>query len=258
MAMLRLDWRNPKGVGTFAVFKEFCDNERRLLEPHREMGEEKSKNKTVFQVESSTAPIVNPPTQAPPLYNRPRTQWFNSNWRFPCPLGGHDHELESCKEFLSLSPAEKISRVEKGRICYTCLKPRGPCKGRNCFWQENIPQELICLGCRSYAQAKGYSPLSILVCNRAQHAELRAPYDEIKSKFEEYFGKLNGTIDESNLKVSANFMHQAYTVNPIDRSGQGKLAPSCAPPPTINSHLVNSLQARIQSFFLKYLSMHIT
>ena len=235
MAMQRLDWRNPKGVGTFAVFKEFCDNERRLLEPHREVGEEKMKNKTVFQVESSTVPIVNPPTQAPPSYNRPRTQWFNSNWRFPCPLGGHDHELASCKEFLSLSPAEKISRVEKGRICYTCLKPRGPCKGRNCSRQDNIPQELICPGCRSYAQAKGYSPLSILVCNRAQHAELRAPYNEIRSKFEEYFGKLNGTINESNLKVSANFMHQAYTVNPLNRSVQGELVPSCTPIPTIDS-----------------------
>ena len=48
-----------------------------------------------------------------------------SHHKFPCPLQNHDHEIAACPEFLILTPKDGWNNIPKGRICYTCLKPKG-------------------------------------------------------------------------------------------------------------------------------------
>ena len=51
-------------------------------------------------------------------------RWWNRNFRFPCPISGHEHELASCAEFFQLNPKERQER-SKGKICKTCFKVGG-------------------------------------------------------------------------------------------------------------------------------------
>ena len=66
---------------------------------------------------------------------------------FPCPLQNHDHEIAACPDFLTLTPKDRWNKIPKGRICYTCLKPKGikgVCKTRRCTEEKTIPQVLLC------------------------------------------------------------------------------------------------------------------
>ena len=71
----------------------------------------------------------------------------NSNWinpeayyKFPCPLQSHDHEIAACPEFLTLTPKDWWFKIPRGRICYTCLKPKGAfnfvLNGANWCWRS--------------------------------------------------------------------------------------------------------------------------
>ena len=217
MAVNKLDWKNPKGVAAFAFFKDFVDTTRGLLDSFKEIGDEKQKSRAVFKIDSNTPPISHPVPQS--SKNPP---WFNPTLRFPCPLDRHVHELASCKEFLSMSPEDRWSKIGKGKVCYTCMKPKGTCKGRFCSRQSSVPEILLCSGCNPYAQVNGWTPFNILLCRKQQHAELRAPYDQIRISCEGYFGKLDGEIGETNLKYSVHFMNQVYSVTPYNRLNQEK------------------------------------
>ena len=58
----------------------------------------------------------------------PIALWISqmSRYKFPCPLQAHDHELLDCSEFLAFSPKDRWCKIPRGRICYTCLRPKGP------------------------------------------------------------------------------------------------------------------------------------
>ena len=42
--------------------------------------------------------------------------WINqgSNYKFPCPLQSHDHELAECPDFLTLNPKDRWSKIPRG------------------------------------------------------------------------------------------------------------------------------------------------
>ena len=64
------------------------------------------------------------------------------NYKFPSPLQSHDHEIAACSEFLTLTPKDRWFKIPRGRICYTCLKPKGAngvCKARQCTKEKSIP-----------------------------------------------------------------------------------------------------------------------
>ena len=48
-----------------------------------------------------------------------------SAYKCPCPLQNHDHKIAAFTEFLTLTPKDRWIKIPKGRICYTCLKPKG-------------------------------------------------------------------------------------------------------------------------------------
>ena len=69
-------------------------------------------------------------------------RWWKRDFPFPCPLGGHDHDLSTCKEFHKMTPKER--QVEcQGRICKTCLKAGGNCLGPKGKCNTKVPAEAL-------------------------------------------------------------------------------------------------------------------
>ena len=108
------------------------------------------------------------------LKSRLSDTWFNLGfkYKFPCPLKSHDHEIAECSEFLTRTPKDRWFIIPRGRICDTCLKPKGPsgvCKARKCTEEASIPQALLCTACTPWAAAKGWATFSILMCRKWEH-----------------------------------------------------------------------------------------
>ena len=115
--------------------------------------------------------------------------WINpeTNYKFPCPLQSHDYEIAACPDFLTLTPKERWFKIPRGRICYTCLKPKGPnavCKTRLCTEEKSVPQALLCAACTPWATAKGWAAFSILMCRKSEHGKDRAKPVEIRKFLE--------------------------------------------------------------------------
>ena len=101
--------------------------------------------------------------------------------------------------------------IERRRICFTCIQPKSVCNGRRCIVQESVPIGLLCKGCELDAVAKGWAPLNILLCRKKEHAQLRAPWGDIRKDLEKYFGKLSTGSEENSVKVQCNFICNVFT-----------------------------------------------
>ena len=86
-----------------------------------------------------------------------------SGLKFPCPLGNHKHEMSFCAEFFNLTPLDRWDKIEKNRMCYSCLKPKTVCKGKKMLKWWSCPELLKCTICVSWAESKGLSPFSIFL-----------------------------------------------------------------------------------------------
>ena len=136
--------------------------------------------------------------------------WINqgSNYNFPCPLQSHDHELAKCPEFLALSPKNRWFKIPRGRICYTCLKPKGPngvCKVRQCTEKKSVPQALVCIACTQWAA------FNILLCRKLEHGMDCPPIAEVSLALEGYLGKIS--VSDDKLRFTANFNYHAFSVS---------------------------------------------
>ena len=154
-----------------------------------------------------------------------------STYKFPCPLLHHDHEIAACPDFLSLTPKDRWFKIPRGRICYTCLKPKGAndvCKARMCTEVNSIPQALLCAACTPWAAAKGWASFSILMCRKLEHGKDRPKPAEVRKFLEKYLGKIS--IPDNKLNYTANFNYQVFSEaeTPIPAS-------TCTP--TFNSEL---------------------
>ena len=115
-----------------------------------------------------------------------------SSYKFPCPLQNHDHEIAACPDFLTLTPKDRWFKIPRGRICYTCLKPKGAngmCKARQCTEEKTIPQVLLCAACTPWTAAKGWASFSILMCRKLEHGKDRPKPAEVRKFLEKYLGK---------------------------------------------------------------------
>ena len=204
------------------MFKEMCEVERNAMEsacnqelvpgvkakPKGVHGAQKKQAESIEISSDEEAEIRVHNAQGPPK------QRYQGGLKFPCPLNGHKHEIAKCLEILSMSPEDRWAKFERKIIFYTCMQPKGVFTGRRCTSMQKVPAELMCSGCEVDAVAKGWAPLSILLCRKREHALLRAPWSELKQKLEEYFGKFGASIVEKNVKMSVNFLHQAHAVIP--------------------------------------------
>ena len=58
-------------------------------------------------------------------------RWYPNGLKFPCPLDNHKHETVACTQFFGLCPKERFLRIERRKVCWTCMKPKDVCVGRS-------------------------------------------------------------------------------------------------------------------------------
>ena len=107
-----------------------------------------------------------------------------SGLKFPCPMADHKHEVSACAEFFALSPLDRWEQIDKGRMCFSYLKPKTICKSRKCTNYGNVPKVLKWAICASWAEPKGLAPFSIFFCKQKEYRDFRAPLSELKNKLE--------------------------------------------------------------------------
>ena len=116
-------------------------------------------------LDSETEAIAHTVTWPPP---KP----WNPPWglKFPCPLGNHKHEENVCSEFFNLTPLDRWEKIEKSKMCYSCLKPKTICRGRSAI--------LLVVSVRFW------NILSVL-CGRSQRVWLHSTYFSVNRNFKE-------------------------------------------------------------------------
>ena len=109
-------------------------------------------------------------------------------------------------KFFNLSPVDRWEKIEKGRMCYSCLKHKNICKGWKCTNVSSVPEVLKCTICAAWAESKGLAPFSIFFCKQKQHGDSRVQLTDLWKKLEKYIGKLGSTVVDSKIQFSVNFM----------------------------------------------------
>ena len=249
-----LDYKNPVGVAAYSVFKDLCILERNKSEGSRasekssspkmkprspkSQGSPRSKARSVHQTSEETeVEMASTSAQTAFEVSYHNTKWYQPNLKFPCPLGNHRHEVSTCLEFFSLSPAKRWNKMDKGKLCYACLLPKDVCTVRKCKFEAKVPETLKCQGCAPWACSKDLAPFKILFCRNKEHAQLRAPYSDMKKDLEKYIGKLGTTVVDSSIKFSANYTYQAFSLSPggVNALGWTQEDFKDKPAPSINS-----------------------
>ena len=126
MAWRNLNWKNPLGEDTNNCFRHICVMEKNMLEAARDNGGfstvqttpnlptgggaalPKNKAKGVF----TTFDFLDPESEDEITFNTHpiagHSNWIKpgSQYKFPCPLQNHNHEIAACLEFLTLTPKD--------------------------------------------------------------------------------------------------------------------------------------------------------
>ena len=223
--------RTLYGAEAYAVFKNLCIIERNTSEvsrvpekvssPKPKPRSPRSKPKSAFKIQDSKSESSDDDTGAEVFTTFHNKQWYPVNLKFPCPIGNHKHELNTCAEFFSMSPVERWNKMDKGKLCYSCLYPKDVCSTWRCSHESSISESLKCHGCAPWATSKNLAPFSILFCRNKEHAGLRAEFKDIKKDLEKYMGKLGTAVADANIKFSVNYTSQVYTAGPLSANGLG-------------------------------------
>ena len=152
-------------------------------------------------------------------------RWYPNGLKFPCPLDNHKHETVACTQFFGLCPKERFLRIERRKVCWTCMKPKDVCVGPKCTHYKKVPEILLCSGCAEFAETKGWAPMNIVYCKRMEHRGLRAPLEDIKKAWEKYLGKFECKTADPNIKITVNFTYQAHNVSCNRKRTNPGLAP---------------------------------
>ena len=95
------------------------------LEKGEQEGKTKTKSAHAMGVgEETTQPVLEKPSDRKAMDRLYKFddklvksgKWWKQDFRFPCPLDSHSHELFQCEAFLSMSPANR-QKLCKGKIC---------------------------------------------------------------------------------------------------------------------------------------------
>ena len=128
--------------------------------------------------------------------------------KFPCPIGNHKHEVSTCPDFFNFSPVDRWDKIETGRMCYTCLKPKNVCKSRKCENIARVPEVLKCAICVTWAESRGLAPFSIFFSKNKTHSSSQASLTDLKTELEKYIGKLGTTVVDSKIHFFVNFFRK--------------------------------------------------
>ena len=222
-----LDFKNPVGYDAFLCFKQICIQERNTNEvsradkggsPPKSKNKSRSTHKVQAIDESSSDDDVPASSHNTNFHNK---QWYPAHLKFPCPLRNHKHEMSTCAEFFSLNPTERWDKMDKGKLCYCCLRPKNICTPKKCPNEDSVPATLKCDECKTWAQTKGLAPFNILFCRQKDHSASRAAFTILKKDMEKYIGKFGSTIVDSSIKFSVNYMYQIHSLAPGSANGVG-------------------------------------
>ena len=234
-----LETRKPQGRFTYGVYKEFIlaqvDNAQRAIEraakttlaPASAPPQNRPKNRTSNNVTTARAPTptyqMSPDSEDESAGHPPAAftatvggnRWWKNGLSFPCPMAGHEHELNACKEFFSLSPGDRRNQAftTGRRICWCCLRPTAVCN-KTCGRMVNIPDALKCPDCSVIATAKGIAPLNVLYCVRQEHDAKKPPAQLLVKELRKYLKGMPKIADE--LVVYANFGYMTLNASACD------------------------------------------
>ena len=125
---------------------------------------------------------------------------FGKQFKCPCTMRNHLHEVGECAEFFSLKPEERQAMGKK-KVCYTCLGPRFKCKGK-CSNEKKVPIALICKECKEFADKKKWSPLNILYCKNKEHE--RPSFKSIITGLESWITGFDSTKIQAPVQLAAH------------------------------------------------------
>ena len=113
------------------MFKNLCIIERNTSEgsripekmssPRPKLRSRRSKPKSAFKLQESKAESSDDEVGAEVFASFHNKKWYPTNLKFPCPIENHKHKLNTCAEFFSMNPIERWNKIDKGKLCYSCL-----------------------------------------------------------------------------------------------------------------------------------------
>ena len=152
-----IDHNNPLGALMFTCFNDFCMIERNAIESGLadEPEPQKPKTKTAYGARfisnESSSDESSMALHAAGTGTFTPKPWYPSGLWFPCPLDNHKQEMTGCTQFFGLCPKKRWNRIDRKRVCYTCMQPRDMWKGPKCSQYKKVPEILLCFGCAEIA-----------------------------------------------------------------------------------------------------------
>ena len=98
--------------------------------------------------------------------------WADPKFKNPCPMNGHEHEVQECTEFFAKNSFERQD-IAKGKMCLTCFGIKEKCNkvvGSEMCSNMDAAKQIICVECISFRNEQNLkgSPFNIFFClNRA-------------------------------------------------------------------------------------------
>ena len=150
-----IDYNNPVGPLMFSCFKDFCTIERNAMEgeivdepeaiPQHQKPKLKAAHGADFQPSnfweqsgnSSEEEIIRSSHGAAP---------YVPELKYTCPLNNHKHETMACTTFFTLCPKDRWEKIERRKVCWTCMKAKDVCTRPKCIFYKKVPEGLICAG----------------------------------------------------------------------------------------------------------------
>ena len=247
-----LDTRKPQGYYALKVFTDFVaaqvdniqhtvDRLAKIQQPVSALPQNKFRkgtNNANAQVQSPNQHESENEGHAPSsqAVANPGTRWWKNGLNFPCPIAGHEHELNSCEEFFLLTPVERRNQASTTgrRLCWCCLKPTPICN-KSCIRTGILNEFLKCQECVPEANSKGIAPLNILFCIKPEHDSSKPPAATIIRELKKYLRGIPPKLSDSTL-VYANFGFMAS--NAVLENTPSKSSPvnPHASTPVIDTH----------------------
>ena len=158
-----IDYNNLHGPLMLACFKDFCTIERNAMEgeimeepehqPQKPTCKSKETDGAQYQLCSSSEDECINSFHGTSGYS-PKQNWYPTGLKFPCPLNNHNHETMVCTQFFALFPKDRWDKIEKRKVCWTCMKPKDVCLGPKCIFYKKVLEILICPACKEVADKK--------------------------------------------------------------------------------------------------------
>ena len=128
-----------------------------------------------------------------------KKEWGGTNYKFPCPITDHFHELGSCSKFFKMTAKER-SEVAIRKLCFSCLQPWFKCQ-KGCRRVKDMPSNLTCKDCKSSHSKGKKDPYNILICRNPDHS--KPQIKDITGSLKKWLPQFNPNMQ---VKLSANML----------------------------------------------------